>query len=196
MSSETEPGWRSLNALLVLASAALWGASNAMNTYLMSFADFARGIDLIYLPAGFRLLIVLLFGFWGALGIFLSNPIAYLVEFGSGSASLVIANSLICAFAPYLTVRAFCRAAGIQASLLQLKPVHLPLLALAVSVATPVMLNLYFLASGMKEADQLMVNVSAMVTGDFLGCLFLIVLVRLAIAAFRVVVPSQTSREP
>ena len=187
MSSETEPGWRSLNALLVLASAALWGASNAMNTYLMSFADFARGIDLIYLPAGFRLLIVLLFGFWGALGIFLSNPIAYLVEFGSGSASLVIANSLICAF---------CRAAGIQASLLQLKPVHLPLLALAVSVATPVMLNLFFLASGMKEADQLMVNVSAMVTGDFLGCLFLIVLVRLAIAAVRVVVPSQTSREP
>lgn len=185
MPSETTHRWSRLSVVLVLASAALWAASNAANAYLMSYTGFSEGIDLIYLPAGFRLVIVLLFGVWGALGILLSNPLFFLAEFGSGSATQVIINSLICGFAPYLTVKVFCRAAGIQESLMQLKPIHLPLLALAVSIVTPLLLNLFFIGTGLKEPDDFFVNMMAMVTGDFLGCLFLIVLVRLGIAAVR-----------
>lgn len=190
MASEKERTWPSLSILLVLTSAALWIASGAANTYLMSFSGFAQGIDLIYLPAGFRLLIVLLFGVWGALGIFLANPFLYQAEFGSGSAIQVIVNSLICGFAPFFTVKAFCRAADIEASLLQLKPIHLPLLALAVSVVTPVLLNVNFVVAGLKPMNAFMVNVAAMAAGDFLGCLLLIVLVRLVIAAARTLMPS------
>lgn len=174
-----------ITALLVFSSAALWVGSSAANRYFLSFAGFAPGIDLIYLPAGVRLLIVLLFGVWGALGISLVNPLLYFVEFGTGSTTQVIVNSLICGFAPFLTVKAFCRLAGIQASLLQLKPIHLPLLALAVSIVTPALLYLYFEAAGLNNTSGFRLNFTAMATGDFLGCLLLIVLVRIGIAAFR-----------
>ena len=190
MASGKEHTWPSLSILLVMTSAVLWIASSAANTYLMSFAGFAQGIDLIYLPAGFRLLIVLLFGVWGALGIVLANPFLYLAEFGDGSAIQVIVNSLICGFAPFFAVKAFCRAADIEASLLQLKPIHLPLLALAVSVVTPVLLNVNFVVAGLKPMNAFMVNVAAMAAGDFLGCLLLIVLVHLVIAAARTLMPS------
>lgn len=185
MPSEKELAGPKLNTLLVLATAALWLASSAANLYLMSFTRFAPGIDLVYLPAGFRLAIVLVFGVWGALGIFLSNPLLYLAEFGAGSATQVMVNSLICGFAPFLTVKAFCRAAGVQGNLLQLRPVHLPLLAFAVSIVTPLLLNLNFLMTDLKQPSEFLPNLTAMMTGDFLGCLLVIILLRLAIATVR-----------
>ena len=184
MSSEREPG-AALGALLTLASAALWIVSGFANTYLLSFGSFAAGIDLVYLPAGVRLLIVLLFGIWGALGIALANPVLYLTHFESGSTLEIIVNSLICGFAPFFTVKVFCRAASIQASLMELRPIHLPLLALAVSIVTPLLLNLYFVVTGLKQWVDLTVNMTAMIAGDFLGCLLVIALVRLGIAVFR-----------
>lgn len=184
MSSEREVR-AALGALLTLASAALWIVSGFANTYLLSFGSFAAGIDLVYLPAGVRLLIVLLFGIWGALGIALANPVLYLTHFESGSTLEIIVNSLICGFAPFLTVKVFCRTASIQASLMELRPIHLPLLALAVSIVTPLLLNLYFVVTGLKQWGDLTVNMTAMIAGDFLGCLLVIALVRLGIAAFR-----------
>lgn len=84
----------------------------------------------------------------GALGIFLANPLMYLFEFGGGSPVGMLVNALISGFAPHLTVRAFSRLAGIEGSLSQLKPIHLPLPALAVSVVTPFLFNLHFLFAG------------------------------------------------
>lgn len=191
MHSDRELGRLAVTILVVLASAALWTASGVANAYLLSFGSFAPGIDFVYLPAGLRLLIVLLFGVWGALGIALANPVLYMLHFGSGSALEIIVNSLICGFAPFLTVKVFCRTVGIQASLLELKPIHLPLLALAVSIVTPLTLNLNFLATGLKQPGDVTVNVAAMSAGDFLGCLLVIVLVQLSIAAFRTLSPQK-----
>ena len=58
------------------------------------------GIDLIYLPAGVRLLIVLAFGVWGAIGIALSNPLLFITAFGQQSMSELVVNSLIAGFVP------------------------------------------------------------------------------------------------
>lgn len=171
---------------VVLGTAAFWCASNIVNMYLMSFSNFATGIDLVYLPAGVRLVIVMMFGIWGAVGIFLANPILYEMQFGASSTIDVIVNSLICGFAPFFTVKIFCRLAGIDVAIQQLRAIHFPLLALAVSIVTPVLLNLYFIAAGMKNTTGFLANVTAMVTGDFLGCFLLIVLVRIVILVWRV----------
>lgn len=174
-----------LNAALVLTSGVIWSTVWLANMYLMSSAHVAPGISLVFLPAGFRLLLVIVLGVWGALGICLADPLLFLLEFGRGSLREVVINALISGFAPYFTIRAFGRVAGIERSLLQLKPIHLPLLALAVSVVTPLLFNLHFLAEGREQPSQFLHNFTAMMTGDFLGCLLVSVMARLGIAAGR-----------
>lgn len=174
-----------LDAALVVTSGMLWCAVWIANKYLMAGTHVAPGIDLVFLPAGFRLLIVIVFGVWGALGIFLADPLMFMVEFGHGSAREVLINALISGFAPYFTVRAFCRVAGIKGSLTQLRPIHLPLLALAVSIVTPLLFNLHFLAEGRTQPQQFLHNYTAMMTGDFLGCLFVSIIARVGLVIGR-----------
>lgn len=174
-----------LDATLVLTSGVIWSAVWLANMYLMASTKVTPGIDLIFLPAGFRLLIVIVFGFWGALGIFLADPLMFMLEFGHGSAREVLVNALISGFAPYLTVRAFSHAAGIGGTLSQLRPIHLPVLALAVSLVTPLLFNLHYIAGGREPAAAFLHNFTAMAAGDFAGCLIVSVLARIGLALWR-----------
>lgn len=178
-----------LDATLVVVSGLIWCAVWLANKYLMAATHVAPGIDLVFLPAGFRLLIVIVFGIWGALGIAIADPLMFFIEFQDGSLSDVLINALISGFAPYFTVLAFCRIFGIQGTLVQLKPIHLPLLALAVSVVTPLLFNLHFMMSGRTPPSAFLHNFTAMMTGDFLGCLLVSVLARLGLAAGRAAFP-------
>ena len=170
---------------LVATSAVIWCAVWLLNKYVMAATHVAPGIDLVFLPAGFRLLLVVVFGLWGAIGIAIADPFMFLVEFHQGSLGEVMVNALIAGFAPYLTVRAFYRIVGIQGSLVQLKPIHLPLLALAVSVVTPLLFNLHFVISGREPASEFLPHFTAMMTGDFLGCLLVSVLARVGLVVSR-----------
>lgn len=177
------------NVLLVIASAVLWAGFWYFSQWFFASASYAKGISLIYFPAGIRLAIVLLFGVWGAIGIALSNPLLFLTEFGQQSAWAIILNSLISGFVPLLVARVVQRLLGIDGELVHLRPAHLPLLALAVSVVTPLAFNLQFLFLGEEHIAALWKNMTAMMLGDFLGCLVVLVLVRVAIAALRMLRP-------
>lgn len=178
-----------LNGLLVVTSGVLWCSVWLANALLLSSTHVAPGIDLVFLPAGFRLLIVLVFGVWGSLGIFLADPLMFREAFGTGGGGEIMVNALISGFAPLLTVRAFCRIAGIESSLLQLRPIHLPLLALAVSVVTPLLFNLHYLLEGRETPGAFLVNFTAMATGDFLGCFLVIGFARIGIAGAQALFP-------
>lgn len=176
-----------LDLLLVAVSGALWAGCWFLNKALLSDTLVTTGINLVYLPAGVRLLLVLLFGPWGALGIFLVDPLLFFSEFGSGSVAEVIGASFISAFAPYLTVLGFCRATGLSPRLSGLRPLHLPILALLVSVVTPLLFNLHFLVHDRHADDDFARNFAAMATGDFLGCFAVLGIARLMLAARRAV---------
>lgn len=170
---------------LVLASALLWVGFGLASRGLLAWAQYSRGIDMIYLPAGARLLIVLVFGIWGATGIAVSNPFMALFVFGAQSQPETVTNSFIAGFVPYITVVAGCKLLGVDRDLGALRPIHLAVLALTVSIATPLAFNLQFIVDGLKPMGDLAANLSAMMLGDFLGCLLMLVLARLAIAIYR-----------
>lgn len=174
-----------LDVALVVTSGLLWCVSWVANMYVMEATHVAPGIDLVFLPAGFRLLIVIVFGVWGALGIALADPLMFVLEFHSGDLREVILSAVVSGFAPFLAVKAFFRVAGIERSLTQLKPIHLPLLALTVSVVTPFLFNVLFVIMGRQTAAAFLPNFTAMMTGDFLGCLIVSVLARAGLAAGR-----------
>ena len=119
MTPSSLPGLRRLtiDAGIVILSGIMWDGLWLLNRLVMSEAIVTSGISLVYLPAGFRLLIILLFGGWGALGIFLSEPLLYFREFGTGSLPQVMVTAAISAFSPWIVTRLFCRAMGIRRSL-------------------------------------------------------------------------------
>lgn len=174
-----------LGIALVLASGLLWVGFGLATQNLLAWTNYARGIDLIYLPAGVRLLIVLVFGIWGATGIAVANPFMALFVFGAQSQPETLTNSFIAGFVPYITVIACCKVLGVDRDLASLKPIHLAVLALAVSIATPLVFNLQFIFDGLKAKQDFAANLSAMMLGDFLGCLLMLMLARVAIALFR-----------
>lgn len=175
--------------LMLAASAVLWPVSWHLNAMFFASAAYTTGISLVYFPAGVRLAIVLLFGIWGAIGIAVSNPFLFLSTFGEQGPGEIVVNSLIAGFVPLLVARGVQRALGVDHSLSNLRPLHLPLLALAVSIATPLALNLQFAAQGLKPVGEMWSNMSAMMLGDFLGCMVALVAVRLLIPVWRRIAP-------
>lgn len=166
-------------------SGIVWLGVSLLNSILMSSTTITTGIELVYLPAGFRLLIILLFGFWGALGIFITSPLLFINIFGSATVTELVINASVGAFVPYIVVKAFSRFFEISSSLAELKPIHLPILALAASITTPLAFNFQFLLAGRQPSELILTNFSAMAFGDFVGCLLVVGFVRLLIVAYR-----------
>lgn len=171
--------------VLTMASSALWMGFWFFNKYALSDTLVTTGINLLFVPAGIRLLLVLLFGIWGALGVFIADPILFLNEFGRGAPLEIIVNSAIAGFGPYVVVRAVGRLIGINPDLKGLGPWHLPVLALAVSLFVPLLFNLQYLLHGRYPAAEFLRNYTAMAAGDFLGCFLVLALARAAIWAYR-----------
>lgn len=163
-----------VHAAFVIVSGVMWVAVWLLNKYLFNAAQVATGISLIYIPAGFRLLIILVFGIWGSLGIFLFEPLIYFVEFPTGTLGQILMTAGISAFSPLLVATVFCRMAGIRDSLTELKPRHLPIIAFAMALVTPLLFNIFFVLSGQHPAEHFARDYLAMATGDFFGCLLVI----------------------
>ena len=169
----------------VLFGGAVWLIFGLISVLLTPLTQYSSGIDLVYLPAGIRLYIILITGVWGAIGIALANPILFILQLGNQSGFEVLINSLICGFGPLIAVNAVRKIWGIDANLIELRPLHLPILALAVSVVTPLFFNISFLAFNTKDAAHLLPNLSAMILGDFLGCIIVLVVIKTEIYIYR-----------
>lgn len=168
----------------VLASGLLWTGSCIASQVYFDFAHYSLGVDLIYLPAGVRLLLVTAFGLRGATGIALSHPIPTLMEYGQQSPLEVITASIISGFVPLLAVTTCYRLMGVQCRLSVLRLRHMLALALAVSVVTPVAFMIHHLAFGTKSVQALFSDLPVLAVGDLAGCLVFLLPV---VAAYSIV---------
>jgi hypothetical protein len=91
-------GWFFEYAISAMAYAFLF----YFNGWLTNSLVFGLGVNWIYLPAGLRLFLTLIFGFPGALGIAIASfLISYFGDFPS-ELTLCIGIGLVSGFAPYL----------------------------------------------------------------------------------------------
>ena len=183
--STTKPPFSLLSASLIATSGILWFGFSTFNKDVLSVTNFSTGVELVYLPAGIRLILVLIFGIWGAIGITFANLFPVTINIGHQSPEAIVINSAIAGFVPFLTVRAVQRLLGVDHDLSSLRPIHLPLLALAVSVVTPVAFNIQFVDLGVTQVSDLSENLSAMMLGDFLGCLVALAVLRAILAVIK-----------
>lgn len=167
---------------LLIASAAcvIYFLTYQVNEFFDSWALYAQGINLIFLPAGIKHLAILLGGIWGALGCFVALFVLA-NEFWSGQPlELIALYSFISTASTWAAIIFALRVLGITSDLKNLKFIHLPLIDLITTSVHGFITNAYFIVTGMKS-ENFTQNALAMMFGDFTGSFILLTLLWLTL---------------
>jgi len=161
-----------LNLSMVVATNIMFILMLVVNEWLFTRWEFARGINWIYLPAGMRLLCILLFGEAGAIGLLIVSWLVCFFYFFPDDFVRSFMGGILAAAAPYLVYRIAQQAYGLRASLTNLTPKRLLVLIVAYSVASPLLHHIWFFLHG--DTNQFMEGFFAMFVGDLMGTLIVV----------------------
>ncbi|KIG02296.1 MASE1 domain-containing protein [Caballeronia concitans] len=160
------------HVLLVLGTALVFVLSLWINEEVFTHTEFVRGVNWIYLPSGVRLLSTLLLGGDGALGLLLASWLVNFFYFFPHDPIRAFAGGIIATIAPYAVYRLAREWFGLKASLANLTPRRLLLLAVAYSVANPLLHHIWFALRG--DSQNLVEGFFLMFIGDLLGALIVL----------------------
>lgn len=160
-----------------LISALTYAALFYLNAWLTSHLAYSFGVSWIYLPAGLRLFLTLIFGLSGAIGIAIASFLTcYLGDF-TPDLITCIGIGLISGFAPYLA-RIFA-ASNIKIAS-NLSDLSLPKLAICILIYAALSAGLHqwwFVVRDLDESGAVN-HFLVMFTGDVLGTVLLIGLIK------------------
>ena len=166
---------------IACASFLLFVFSYDINEYFDSFAHYAAGINLIFIPAGFKLLCVLLGGEAAVVGLLVSS--VYVSSRDMDHAALL--QMIYFAFASvgsyYVAVTILKKILGINDTLSNLRYMHIVIFSAAVSIANGIIHNIVYIWQGRFNVDDFVSHSTAMMLGDFLGCFIVIVFFNICI---------------
>lgn len=144
----------------------------AVNEWLFTRLEFVPGINWIYLPAGMRLLCVLLFGNAGALGLLLISWLVCFFYFFPDDYLRSFMGGVLAAAAPWIANRLAQQAFGLRASLTNLSPARLLVCIVLYSVASPLLHHVWFAVHG--DSGDLLHGFVVMFVGDLTGTLIVV----------------------
>lgn len=157
---------------MVIATMCAFTAMLAANEWLFTRLEFVPGINWIYLPAGMRLLCVLLFGNAGALGLLLISWLVCFFYFFPDDYLRSFMGGILAAAAPWIANRIAQQAFGLQASLSNLSPARLLTCIVVYSIASPLLHHIWFAAHG--GTGDLLHGFLVMFIGDLNGTLIVV----------------------
>lgn len=160
--------------MYILAVAVLYFVGFYANDALFSALEHHRGAHWIFLPAGLRLLSILLLGSSGAVGIFLGSLLVAL-NMGKSTPLGMIVESLISAGAPLLTYYLALRY-GLSVNLKNLNAKSLFLLATFFAAASALMHSIWYATQGVAESFA--ASLTAMFVGNLLGTIIILYAIR------------------
>ena len=168
-----------------VASGILFSLSFRLNQLFDDQFVYAAGISLLFLPAGVKLLAVLVgrlpaiigllvVGIYLGFGIWPDKPLSSVVYF----AVVSLMTYPIAAFG-------LMRLLHIRHDLSNLRYHHIVLLSLAASVLNGVAHNWLYLTQGVTASEELWLKSAAMAFGDFMGCFVVVALFHAIMGALR-----------
>jgi hypothetical protein len=168
----------------ILLSAVAYTIIFYLNDWFTNDLSYGLGVNWIYLPAGLRLFLTLIFGLSGALGIAIAS--FFICYFGQFPPDLItcIGVGLISGFAPYLAKMFVMR--NIQFST-DLSDLNLPKLIACILIYALLSASLHqwwFALRGLDEAGSLS-HFAVMFLGDVIGAVLLIALIKFSLDLFR-----------
>lgn len=173
----------------VVISALAYAGLFYINAWLTAHLIYGLGVNWIYLPAGLRLLLTLIFGLPAALGIAISSfVISYSGDF-SQEIVTCIGIGLISGFAPYLAKILVLTNIQLQSDLSNLNIQRLLACILIYSLLSAGLHQWWFVARGLDETGSIK-HFLVMLIGDVLGTVVLIGLIKFALDLMK---PSKVS---
>jgi len=178
-----EVRWTHLAAAAI--SGVLFSLSFRLNQYFDEQFVYSAGISLLFLPAGVKLLAVLVgrlpailgllvVGTYLGIDIWPDKPIAAIAYF----AFVSLMTYPIAAFG-------LMRLLHIEQDLRNLRYHHIVLLSLAASVLNGIVHNLLYVTQGVTATEDLWQKSAAMAFGDFMGCFVVVALFHASMIALR-----------
>lgn len=153
------------------------------NDWLTAFLEVAPGVNWIYLPAGLRLFLVLIFGLSGAIEIAIAST---LITFGrdlSDDIIGIVGIGLISGFGPYLARLMVIRNLKINADLSNLNIQMIAISVLVFALLSAGLHQLWFVLIGIPSGS--FSNAVAMLIGDILGALLFISICKFGIDLYK-----------
>ncbi|HDR9233465.1 TPA: MASE1 domain-containing protein [Burkholderia vietnamiensis] len=163
--------WR-LRLASIIGTVVVFVLSLWINQEVFTNSEFVRGVNWIYLPSGVRLLATLLLGADGAIGLLAASWLVDFLYFFPGDPMRSIAGGIIATVVPYAVYRIAREQYGLHASLANLTPKLLLVLALAFSVANPLLANIWLALN--DNTTNIGERFFAMFVGDLSGALIVL----------------------
>ncbi|WP_353432469.1 hypothetical protein [Polynucleobacter sp. MWH-UH23A] len=148
-----------------------------INSWITSELVFGLGVNWIYLPAGLRLFLTLIFGLPGAIGIAVAST--FISYFGGLSSDLIICTGtgIISGFAPYLARIFVFSNVKLESDLSNMNLQKL-LLCILIYALMSAGLHQYWYATVGLENTGSMNHFAVMAIGDVMGSILLIALIK------------------
>lgn len=148
-----------------------------LNDWLTSYLAYGLGVNWIYLPAGLRLFLTLVFGLSGAIGIALASfMICYFGQFPP-ELTTCIGIGLISGFAPYLARIFVVSNVNVSPDLSNLSLPKLALCILIYALLSAGLHQWWFAVRGLDETGSFN-HFLVMLLGDVLGTVLLVGLIK------------------
>ncbi len=172
-----------LQLLMIALSSVFFLILWHVNGWLFNQLEWIVGVHWIYLPAGARLLCVLLFRTPGAIGVGLGSWLAGTYHLANSDPVYTLIISFLSAFSPYLVYLTLNIRHNFSASLAGLTPVLLLQCCFLLSIISACLHHVWFVFYG--HADTSWHSLLVMAMGDFIGAILLLYFVKILLAMLR-----------
>jgi hypothetical protein len=168
--------------LMVIITMFAFLSALLVNELLFIRYEFIPGVNWLFLPAGIRVLALLLFGSAGALGLLFVSLLICFFYFFPGDFVRALAGGVIAAMAPCVAHRIFRAIYGRELTFAKMHFNQLAVCALIFSILSPLFHHVWFLISGDHASLE---SLLVMTAGDLAGTIVILALARLAMALWR-----------
>jgi len=168
-------------AVLVFVSAILYWLGFELQGWLFQFTEHVPGVNWFYLPAGLRVLLVLVAGLYGAVGIFAATVVIDLLHFQSLHGVVLLLTALASGFGAWVALALMRWRKAIGSDLKGLTSAALLQYALLYS-GLNALLHQAIWGAFSRDGALFMVDIWPMFVGDLLGALFFLYVMKMVLA--------------
>lgn len=134
---------------------------------LFEASNFSAGVNWVFIPAGLRLLLVLIFGIYGAIGVSVASIYIGLDGFFPNDPLTALVSGLISGFSPYIARAFVINKTRLSDSLNNLGPKSLLICICIFAFISPLFHQIWFYTKG--YTDNFGASLGVMIIGDLIG---------------------------
>ena len=163
----------------IILSTALYMVFFYFNQFITQPLEFSMGVNWIFLPAGVRIFITLIFDYSGALGLALASLLINYIGFYGLDLTAILGIALICGAAPLLARYFVIHNLKVRADLNNISLKQLLVIIIAYSLLSSSLHQLWFVARGLDSGGWN--HFIVMFCGDVAGSILFIALIKYGI---------------